>query len=145
MVEIKNITSSETYLIRHDVLRKGRTFESCIFHNNDNPTTFHLSTYKNNIPKSTSLVFKQNNALFLESIQCQVRGMAIAGTKQKKGHEKLLFKYLEQFLKGKKINSIWLNARKGAVYFYEKLNYSITSIPFEIKNIRTHLIMFKKQ
>ncbi len=70
--------------------------------------------------------------------------MAVLDSEQKKGYGKLLMEYLEQFLKEEKADLIWFNAREGAVNFYKKLNYSVTGIPFEIKNIGIHLIMFKK-
>lgn len=40
---------------------------------------------------------------------------------------------------------IWFNARQSAVEFYKKLNYQIIDKPFEIGEIGTHYIMYKKQ
>lgn len=141
---IKIITSKQTHLIRHEVLRKGKPIESCFFDDDDLPSTFHFGIFENNELKGVVSTYTQSNSIFQESNQYQVRGMAVLDSEQKKGYGKSLMEYLEQFLKEEKADLIWFNAREGAVNFYKKLNYSVTGIPFEIKNIGIHLIMFKK-
>jgi GNAT superfamily N-acetyltransferase len=143
MIKIETITPEETYPIRHKVLRKRKPLESCIFEGNKCDSIFHFGFFENNGLKRVVSTYKQNSFIYYESVQFQVREMAIVDTEQKKGYRKLLMKYLEQFLNKEKTDLIWFNARESAVNFYKKLNYSTTEIPFEIKNIGTHLIMFK--
>ena len=42
---IKKITASETHLVRHPVLRKGRPKESCFFEEDDLETTNHFGLF----------------------------------------------------------------------------------------------------
>ena len=47
-LEIKSISSSETYPIRHEVLRVGRPIESCKFDGDEQTETIHYGAFENN-------------------------------------------------------------------------------------------------
>jgi hypothetical protein len=38
----------------------------------------------------------------------------------------------------------WINARKEAIGFYEKMDYQLKGLSFEIKGAGEHAVMFKK-
>jgi len=47
MIQIKEIPSKETYIVRQPVLRKGKPIESCIFEGDDLETTYHFGLFDN--------------------------------------------------------------------------------------------------
>ena len=51
---------------------------------------------------------------------------------QKKGLGEALISYCEKYCINRNANLIWLNARKEAVSFYEKMAYQKKGMPFEI-------------
>lgn len=141
---IQKITSSETYLVRHPVLRKGKPITSCQFNDDDLETTLHFGLYLNQELTGVLSLYEKSNTVFPEKNQCQIRGMAILENRRKKGFGEALIIHCEKHCISKNVNLIWFNARIQAVGFYEKLGYAKKGNPFEIENIGEHVLMFKK-
>ena len=140
---IKIISSTEAYIVRHPVLRTGKPIESCFFDGDNYETTFHLGIFSKNKLVGVCSFFKNNHASIFEENQYQLRGMAVLKTFQKKGFGKIILNYGETLLKQKHTNIVWCNAREIAVNFYEKCGYKIISEPFNIKGIGKHYVMHK--
>ncbi len=143
MIEIKKITSTQTIIVRHPVLRYGKPIESCHFEGDDLPTTSHFGLYFEKQLVAIISSFKVQNKLFSEENQYQIRGMAVLDEFQKKGFGEALLNYCENEIKLKKGNLIWFNARKTAVGFYKKSDYKILGDRFEIPDVGPHYILFK--
>lgn len=140
---IKEISSLETYTVRHPVLREGRPIEDCRFDRDDLPTTFHLGLFYAGKLVGVASYMKNDHALFSNENQYQLRGMAILKTYQGKQLGDALFKQGETLLKEKNVSLLWFNAREVAVNFYKRNDSEIIGEPFEIKGIGTHYVMFK--
>ncbi|WP_308990585.1 GNAT family N-acetyltransferase [Mariniflexile litorale] len=140
---IKHISTRDTYLIRHPVLRSGKPIESCVFDGDDLNTTFHLGIYTENRLVGVCSFFKNKNQLLPEAFQYQLRGMAILNEYQNIGLGKLILNYGENLLKEQNIQTIWCNARENAESFYKKMDYKIIGESFNIKNIGLHYVMHK--
>lgn len=141
---IKELHPEAIYPIRHEVLRKGKPFETSFFDGDNLTSTKHFGLFiENNLVGVASLFKQENEKLNFES-QYQLRGMAILETHQKKGYGNLLVERAEFFSKAMNADIIWFNARESAVNFYKKLGYEIFGKPFDIKNIGLHYVMFKK-
>lgn len=69
--------------------------------------------------------------------------MAILEKFQSNGFGNIILDYGEQFMKKKKANIIWCNAREIAVNFYQKNGYKIIGDAFDIKDIGIHYTMYK--
>jgi GNAT superfamily N-acetyltransferase len=96
MTLIKEISSQETFIVRHPVLRKGKPIETCVFDNDDLETTHHFGLFDDlNLIGIISL-FLKTNPIFAENIQAQIRGMAIVESHQKKGLGEALVKHCEE-------------------------------------------------
>ena len=143
MIEIKKITSTQTIIVRHPVLRYGKPIESCHFEGDDLPTTSHFGLYFEKQLVAIISSFKVQNKLFSEENQYQIRGMAVLDEFQKKGFGEAILNYCENEIKLKKGNLIWFNARKTAVGFYKKSGYKILGDRFEIPDVGPHYILFK--
>lgn len=69
--------------------------------------------------------------------------MAILEKFQGNGFGNIILDYGEQFMKNKKANITWCNAREIAVNFYQKNGYKIIGDAFDIKDIGIHYTMYK--
>ena len=144
MHSIQKITSTETYPIRHIVLRAGKPIESCQFQGDELETTNHFGYYINNQIIGVISIFEINNKQLLVQKSFQIRGMAVLPSFQKQGIGEALVKESEKFCTTQKANLIWFNARTTAVGFYQKMGYEIVGSEFEINEVGPHFLMFKK-
>lgn len=143
MIEIKGITSGETFMVRHPVLRQGKPVDSCKFDEDDLPTTFHLGAFYNDKLVGVVTILKKDKNTFVKKNQFQLRGMAVLQEYQGQGIGAVLVKQSEDRVIEQKGSLIWLNARQVAVNFYERLGYKISSDKFEIPLIGVHYTMTK--
>lgn len=141
---IKEISSLETYAVRHPVLREGRPVEDCHFEGDDLPTTFHLGLFYEDKLVGVASFMENNHDFFSDEYQYQLRGMAVLKSYQGKKLGDALINYGEALLKAKNATILWFNAREVAVNFYKRNGSEIIGEPFEIKGIGTHFVMFKK-
>lgn len=144
MTHIKNISFRETFPVRHPVLRAGKPIESCFFDGDDLNSTTHFGLFHNSKLVGVISIFQNKSSTFSAENQFQIRGMAVLKECQGNQFGKQLILETEQFVLSQKGGLIWFNARETAVPFYQKSGYTICGDSFEIKDIGTHYIMYKK-
>lgn len=144
MITVKRIAVSQTYEVRQPVLRQGKPIESCFFEGDDLPTTFHYGLFENEKIQGVISVYENENLLFEEKDQIQIRGMAVLEKNQRKGFGQQLVAHCEMEMMSQNKKLIWFNARVTAVGFYEKMGYSIIGNSFDIKDVGLHFVMYKK-
>ena len=140
---IKIISASETFSVRHPVLRAGKPIESCHFDGDELNVTRHFGFFEDQILVGVVSLFERKNALFSEKNQYQIRGMAVLENYRKKGIGEKLIRFCENYF-GSKDQIFWFNARLIAVGFYEKLGYKKIGLPFIIQDVSQHYLMFKQ-
>ena len=141
---ITQISASNSYSVRHPILRPGKPFESCRFEGDELPTTTHFGLFNTKKLIGVVSVFKNNNSTFNIDNQFQIRGMAVLTEFQKKGFGKDLMNHCAEFIKSQNGTLIWFNAREIAVPFYEKLGYIKSGNPYTIADIGLHYVMQKE-
>ncbi len=141
--EITRITATETYPVRHPVLRAGKPLKTCAFTGDDVSTTIHLGLFDKKRLIGVLSLMKISNDLFFQTSQYQLRGMAILKSYQGKGLGNLLINESEHILTNKNIDLVWCNARIIAVNFYIRNGYKVIGAPFEIPEIGKHYVMHK--
>lgn len=141
MIEVKQISTEDTYKIRLEVLRKNipKPFKFDGDFDND---TIHLGAYSNNNLIAVSSYMRVINSNF-KGFQYQLRGMATLEKFQGLGAGKAMIEKSFLILKNKNINCIWCNAREIAVPFYKKLGFNIFGSKFDVDYIGTHYVMYK--
>jgi ribosomal protein S18 acetylase RimI-like enzyme len=144
MHSIQKITSTETYPVRHIVLRAGKPIESCKFDGDELVSTHHFGYYFNNQIIGVISLFAIDNSHFITQKSFQIRGMAVLPAFQKQGVGEALVKEAEKFCTTQKADLIWFNARTSAVGFYQKMGYEILGPEFEIYDVGPHFLMYKK-
>lgn len=143
MYSIQKINSTETYPVRHIVLRAGKPIESCQFDGDELVSTHHFGYYLNNQIIGVISLFEIKHEQFVAQKSFQIRGMAVLPTYQKQGIGEALVKEAEKFCTTQKADLIWFNARTTAVGFYQKMGYEIVGSEFEINEVGPHFLMFK--
>ncbi|MFV5691503.1 GNAT family N-acetyltransferase [Flavobacterium sp. LT1R49] len=143
MQNIKQISALETFLVRHPVLRADKSTDNCHFDGDNLETTIHFGLLDQNNLIGVISLFEAKNNLFTAEKQFQIRGMAVLKEYQKKGFGEKLIRNSEKHCSDQNVNLIWLNARKEAIHFYEKMGYQVKGLPFEINGVGEHVIMFK--
>ena len=141
---IKEIPALETFSVRHPVLRPGKNIETCHFDGDNLDSTRHFGLFIEEELAGVASLFQSNSNLFQEKEQFQLRGMAVLEKFQKKGIGESLVKYAEENAKSRQGTLIWFNAREIAVRFYEKMGYEKIGQPFNIGDIGTHFVMYRK-
>lgn len=142
MIEVKEILAKQTFAIRKEVLRKGMNL-STQFSGDEDIDTFHLGIFENKELVGIASFMKSNNILFTQE-QYQLRGMATIDKVRGRGYGKLLLQDAITKLRDKKIEILWCNARVVALEFYKKSDFIVQGNSFEIPQIGTHYLMFKK-
>lgn len=140
---IKKISAKETYIVRHPVLRQGKSIESCVFDDDNLDTTFHLGIFNKDKLVGVSSFLMSKHPLLTEKLQYQLRGMAVLNEYQNLGLGKLILNHGENLLKKQNIQIVWCNAREKAMNFYKQNDYKIMGLPFDIKDIGKHFVMCK--
>ncbi len=143
-MEIKKIVAIATYPIRQMILRPGKSITTCYFEGDFLEDTFHFGLFIDDEMIGVVSIFTNSNDIFESKNQMQIRGMAILEAYQKKGFGAQLLQKAENIALINNSNLIWFNARQNAVSFYSKLNYQTIGNAFEIENIGSHFVMFKK-
>ena len=99
---IKEIQSSETYLVRQEVLRKGKPLETCHFEGDDKKTTKHFGIELNEKIIGIVSVYQVNSQLFFDENQFQIRGMAVLNEFQGNGFGTQLLAEAENYCTSQK-------------------------------------------
>lgn len=142
-IMVKKITYLDTFPVRSAVLRQGKPIETCFFYGDDEKETTHFGLFNAEKLIGIASVFYVKNEIFKQNIQFQLRGMAVLTEYQGLGYGKIILKEICTFVKTKKADVLWFNARENAVPFYQNIGFLKSGKPFEIPDIGTHFLMFK--
>lgn len=140
---VKKITYSDTFPIRSAVLRQGKPIETCFFLGDDADDTTHFGLFYENKIIGVASLFNVSNEKFEQKNQFQLRGMAVLRDYQGLGYGNLILVEVCNFVKAKKGQVLWFNARENAVKFYQNFGFSVLGNSFEIPEIGIHFVMFK--
>ena len=143
-MEIRTISSTQTFEIRRPILRGGRPLESCKFIGDDDDETLHFGAYDNDNLIGVLSCYVNNGVHFTQGKNYQIRGVAVVEKLQQKGIGKVLMLHAEKALKAKECDHVWLNARVIAKSFYTKLDYLEIGTVFEEPIIGEHQSFYKK-
>ncbi len=140
---IRFISSKDTLALRSTVLREGIAPDLCRFDGDEDVNTFHLGYYKDDELICIGSFHKQGKEGY-DGIGYQLRGMATQFDYRGKGIGNQLLNFAIVYLRGRKVNYIWCNARINACRFYLGMGFEIISDEFEIAGVGPHKIMYLK-
>ena len=141
---IKFITAAHVLAIRNTVLREGKlTLEECRFPTDELEGAFHLGYFKGDELVCIATFHPEVYGEFTGK-GYQLRGMATTEAYRGQGWGNQLLNFAIVYLRGKKANYVWCNARKKALQFYLNMGFEVISAEFEVKNIGPHFVMYLK-
>ena len=130
--------------IRNAVLRGGKlTLDECRFPGDELSGSLHLGFYKDGVLASIATFHPQNFNGY-DGQGYQLRGMATIEEFRGQGFGNLLLNFALAYLREKKANYIWCNARKKALRFYLTKGFEIISDEFEVGTIGPHYVLYLK-
>lgn len=131
MIEIRQISASETHFLRHKVMWPDKPFEFVILE--EDAAGFHFGLFEDS--KLISII-----SVFIDGENAQFRKFATDIDFQGKGLGSMLINYLIREMKFKKIKKLWCDARTTAISFYKKFGMEVESDIF-IKNGKEYVKM----
>jgi ribosomal protein S18 acetylase RimI-like enzyme len=138
-LQIKEILATDTYQLRHPLLREGQPIETCQLEKDEHPETIHLGGFVSS--KLVGILSAMPNKCpdFIDRNGFQLRAMAVHPSFQRnKIASQLIQHILFQFKEKKGIEHVWLNARVAANALYLSNGFCSIGTPFEIKPIGMH-------
>ena len=144
LIEIKHISSSETHLIRKEVLWPHICNNNYSLPIDNKKETFHLGTFVNNDLVSIGTFLPDFNTAFSKKNQYRLRAMATKKKYAGNGYGTKLFLFAISILIRKKVELLWCDARIVAIPFYKKLNMQSLDKTYDIKDIGLHQTMYIK-
>ncbi len=138
------ISAEQAIDLRSRILRPGQNLEKCHYAEDNFATSFHFGIFKGSRVLCNGTFLQQRCEHFPNAkFSYRLRGMATDSEFQRQGLGALLLNYAESYLKEKKCDLLWFNARLSAEIFYQKLGFKQLDHAFEIPTIGLHRVMFK--
>lgn len=142
MVEF--VTAEQTLPLRSELLREGKVPpEKCGFEGDKKEDAFHLGYFEDERIVAIVSFLPQNREGFTGT-GYRLRGMAVLPAYRKRGIGNLTVNFGVLYLRGRKVNYVWCDARKVAYNFYLGLGFEFVSDEFEVPGIGTHRVMYLK-
>ena len=141
---IKFIRVDDLLPLRNTLLREGKlTNEECRFPSDKLDGAFHLGYYIDLELVCIASFHPQNYGEF-NGIGYQLRGMATVEASRKQGLAGQLLNFAMVYLRGRRVNYLWCNARKAALRFYQDTGFEVISEEFVVPGIGPHYAMYAK-
>ncbi len=140
-MEVLRIKASDTYPIRHKMLRHNGTVEDCIFNSDNDELTFHLGAFVDKKLVSVASFYFERHLSFSDTYQYRLRGMATLPEYQGKGLSSALLKTAFPVIKQNQCTLLWCNAREKAMGFYTQVGFHATGELFSVPQIGKHRLM----
>lgn len=145
MHQIKMIPPKETLALRLKILRPYlKSQDECVYEKDNDSDSFHLGIFVDGSLTGIASFERDSCKELLALKPYRLRGMAIEIKDRRKGFGRMLLQRGIEELHARNCDLLWFNAREIAYSFYLGMGFEFASEAFEINNIGTHRIMFKR-
>ncbi len=141
--KIELISTKQTLPLRQKVLKPFLPADECVNPGDDLPTTYHFGLFYSGKLIAVATFLLEPHPNFSAGFPYRLRGMATEEKYRGQGFGQLLLRYGIEFLREKRCDFVWCNARIKAFPFYEKLSFKFHGPLFDIKDIGPHKVMYK--
>jgi ribosomal protein S18 acetylase RimI-like enzyme len=141
---IKEISTEETYPLRHRILRAGRPLEDCVLPGDDEPTTYHLAAMDGERIVSIGSFYEAGHPEIPGERLFQLRGMATDEGYRRRQLGTLLLERGMEIARERGGDVLWCNARSNVAGFYLSQGFTQVGEEFDIPTVGPHLRMFKR-
>lgn len=115
MIEVRRIEASETWPLRHQILRPGLPAETARFDGDLSPGTGHWGAFFGRELLGVASVMQEQGA--------RLRGMAVLERSQGQGVGRALVLEIQAWARAESVPTIWCYARAHVERFYAKLGF----------------------
>jgi GNAT superfamily N-acetyltransferase len=143
-IEVRSITTAETYPLRLSVLRPNRPLEAAQFPGDDLPDTKHFGAFRDGQLVGIASLFVAEMPEHPGEPALQLRGMATAPEVRGQGFGRALVLECLAHAKSQHVKIFWFNARLVALGFYRKLDFKIIGDKFAIPDVGPHFRMWQR-
>lgn len=143
-VEVRPISTPETWPLRLAVLRPNRPLEAAQFPGDDLPITKHLGAFRKGELVGIASLFVAEMPGHPGVAALQLRGMATAPEVRRQGIGRALVQACLAHARAQHVEIFWMNARLTAVPFYRKLGFAISGEKFGIPDVGPHFHMWQR-
>ena len=140
--DIRFISAEQTLPLRQKVLRPLFTQQECIHPGDSASTTFHQGLFIEEKLVAISTFILESHPEFSAGFPYRLRGMATDAAYQGQGLGLVLLQNGVEYLRKKRCDLLWFNARERAFSFYERLGFKVHGPMFDIIGV-PHKVMYK--
>lgn len=140
-MEVLRINATDTYRIRHQVLRPNGTLKDCEFKGDKDDLTFHLGAFVEKKLVSVASFYFEKHPDIEGQYQFRLRGMATLPEHRAHGHSSALLRTAFPLIKQNLCQVLWCNAREVAIGFYENIGFKKHGHIFEVPETGPHQLM----
>jgi ribosomal protein S18 acetylase RimI-like enzyme len=140
---IKEISTEETYPLRHRILRAGRPIEDCVLPGDDDATTYHLGAIDGEKIVSIGSFYEAGHPDVPGGRKFQLRGMATDEAYRRQHLGKQLLDHGIEIARERGGDVLWCNARSNVAGFYLSQGFIQVGDEFDIPQVGPHLRMYK--
>lgn len=142
---LRSIHASETYELRHQVLRPNQPLKACIYPFDDHIASYHVGYYDNDRLIGIGSIFHEPLNSDMGDSGWRIRGMAVSKEAQGKGVGGKILETLVAYVTAKaQYAEIWCNGRLAVQGFYERYGFTRQGDTFEVPDIGPHVLMIKR-
>lgn len=146
---IRPITAADTRPLREQILRPGQPPENLVYDGDDHPQALHAGAFHDDHLVGIATVYPEDppekyRALIHASGSFRLRGMATTPDVRGMGYGRRLLESCFDHIREHNADTLWCNARIGAVDFYRRLGLQTIGPEFEIEGIGPHYVMWER-
>jgi GNAT superfamily N-acetyltransferase len=143
-VEIKRISSEETYPLRHDVLRPGQPPENLRYPGDDDLETLHVGAFVDDRLVGIASVYHEPPAGYTNPGAWRLRGMVTLPEVRGQKYGIQLLQQCIAYVTEQEGGILWCNSRLNATGFYEAMGFEIIGNPFQLQGHGLRYFMERK-
>ncbi|MCH5583980.1 GNAT family N-acetyltransferase [Shimazuella sp. AN120528] len=143
MLTIRHIKPSDTYHLRHTILRPNQSIEDCMYKGDEDDSTIHLGAFWEGKLISIGTFMQVSHPDLGGDFPYQLRGMATDPNYRRQKAGSTLMAHAESLLKENNCDLLWCNARYNVKDYYAHMGFQEHGDIFEIEPIGLHVVMFK--
>lgn len=142
-IQIKKVLASDTWALRHRVLRPHLPVESARYAADEALEAIHIAAFVDGVIVGIASVYQEAEAGLVDPKAWRLRGMATAPEVRGEGLGGRVLEQIIQLVQSRGGSRIWCNARTSVRGFYEKYAFVIIGDEFEMPGIGPHYFMIK--
>jgi predicted GNAT family N-acyltransferase len=144
MLIIEQIKPSDTYHMRHTILRPQQSLEDCMYEGDEAESTIHLGAFLDGKLISIGTFIQASHPELGGVLPYQLRGMATDPNNRRRKAGSTLMAHAEELLKQKNCDLLWFNARYNVKEYYIYMGFEEFGDIFENTPIGSHVVMYKR-